>query len=328
MMLDKDTPPCTVAFAVPSEVHLLDLSGPAHIFYEASEYGAPVRPKFIALQSHPSNTSSSAGLTFAHLVPFKSIALGPNDLLFIPGISFPLLEDVGFLASIQPFLRWVREQHQNGVTLCSVCTGAFLLAETGLLNGRPCTTHWKYLQQFRKRFPRVDLHNNRLFVESDGLCSSAGVASGIDLALFLLEKRYGSRFAAAIAREVVLYFRRGQEDPQLSIFLQYRNHLDDRIHTVQDYLAQRLDRKNPVSELAALVYTSPRHLSRLFKQTTDITIGQYQKKLRVEHAVQLLGEGHSVGWVAGACGLQSTNRLRSLLKKYVGALPSEIQELS
>ena len=327
-MPKKNALSATVAFAVPAEVHLLDLAGPAHIFYEAQQNDAPLQLAFVGLQAEHPEAISSAGLAFSALNAFESLQLGADDLLFIPGIDFTMLADIGFLASIRPFLRWVRQQYDNGAALCSVCTGTFLLAETGLLNGRQCTTHWKYSREFQQRYPKADLLRNRLFVESDGLYSSAGVASGIDLALFLLEKRYGSRFAVAIAREVVLYFRRGQEDPQLSIFLQYRNHLDDRIHAVQDYLAQRLDRKNPISELAALVHTSPRHLSRLFKQTTGVTIGQYQEKLRVEHALQLLGKGHSVDQVAGACGLQSTNRLRSLLKKHAGVLPSDLQQLS
>ncbi len=118
--------------------------------------------------------------------------------------------------------------------------------------------------------------------------------------------------------------RRSPKDPQLSVFLQYRNHIETRIHQVQDILAQNLETKIAIEDLAEKVYMSPRNLTRLFKKTTGTTIGHYLEKLRVEKAVQLLSKGEKVHAVSAACGLKSTNQLRSLLKKYTSALPSEL----
>ncbi|WP_315818438.1 hypothetical protein [Paraflavitalea speifideaquila] len=100
----------------------------------------------------------------------------------------------------------------------------------------------KYLERFTQRYPQAQVQQNRLFVQSGNLYTSAGVAAGIDLSLYLLEQLFGSRFAAQIAKEVVVYLRRSSTDPQLSVFMQYRNHLDDRIHKAQDILSQSLDK--------------------------------------------------------------------------------------
>ena len=131
-----------------------------------------------------------------------------------------------------------------------------------------------------------------------------------------------------LAKEVVVFLRRTEADPQLSIFLQYRNHLDERIHQVQDLLAQSLDKKPSLEAVAEQVYMSSRNLTRLFKQTTGITIGAYLDKLRVERALQLFAEGQKVDAVTAACGLQSPNRLRQLLKKYQGVLPGDVQTMA
>jgi len=317
-------PEQTAVFVIPPLVHLLDLSGPAQIFYEANEYGAPVKLKFVTVHSGSSNEDSSCGLAFARLQNFEEIKLKEGDIIFLPGIESHQLTEKKFLESITPFLNWMKEQHKQGATICSVCTGAFLLAESGLLDHRQTTTHWKFQDLLAERYPKVEVLTNRLFVQNDRIYSSAGVASGIDLGLYLLEERYGTRFSAAIAREVVIYLRRGQDDPQLSIFLQYRNHLEDRVHVVQEWITNHLDHKHTADQLAELIHTSGRNLTRLFKDTTGITIGQYTDKLRIEHALHLLRDQHKVEVVAKACGLNSTNQLRTLLKKHAGVLPSEL----
>ena len=310
-------PVLTAVFVIPPQVHLLDISGPAHIFYEATDYGAEINLKFTSVYSDISEETSTSGLSFAKLENFESIQLNPGDVVFLPGIKSNYLTDAKFFTSIQPFFQWVNKQYENGARICSVCTGAFLLAESGLINGKQATTHWKFQDLLKERYPAIEVLANRLFVLKDQIYTSAGVASGIDLALYILEEIYGTRFSAAIAREVVIYLRRSQEDPQLSIFLQYRNHLEDRIHIVQEWLSKHLDKKHTADQLADLIHTSERNLTRLFKDTTGITIGQYVEKLRVEHALHLIREKQKIAEVAKACGLQSTNQLRALLKKHV-----------
>ena len=315
-----------IIFAIPPEVHLLDINGPAHIFYEAKEYGMNLDLHFISIDNTP-EIKSSAGLHFSQLVPFDQIALGENDVLFIPGLEYHLISDENFIRSIRPFLDWVTVQYHRGAHICSVCTGSFVLAETGLLNHKAATTHWKYFDAFSRKFPNITLEKDRLFTSSENIHSSAGVSSGIDLSLFLIEQFFGTKLALDIAKEVVIYFRRSASDPQLSIFLQYRNHLDQRVHNAQDYLTSHLAEAPTAEELANQVHMSKRNLTRLFKKTVGITIGKYLEKLRVEKAISLLSEGNKVDFVAKQIGLKSANQLRSILKKHQDILPADISAL-
>lgn len=304
-----------VVFTLPPHVHLLDITGPAHIFYEASCYGATLKLLFSSIFAGESEGVSSATLSFTHLVPFDELDLREGDMVFVPGLDAALLLNDDFLRSSHAFQQWLVKQYEKGVIVCSVCTGAFLLAEAGLLDGRICTTHWKYTARFSQRYPKARLQVNRLFVQEDHLYTSAGVSAGIDLALHIVEQLWGAHLAAQVAQEVVIYFRRTPDDPQLSVFTQYRNHLEHRIHSVQDRLMRSLQEKLSIELLANEVNMSPRNLTRLFKKTTNLTIGAYLDKLRAARATQLVKEGQTLHAAANQCGLRSTNQLRRVMKK-------------
>jgi transcriptional regulator GlxA family with amidase domain len=303
-------------FVIPPKVHLLDITGPAQIFYEAACNGAPLKLFFSTIFCEQTESDSLCALSFNRLTPYDQLALAEGDLVFVPGISFSLMTDDSFLHTSRPFLQWLAVQHQNGVIICSVCIGAFLLAESGLLDNRACTTHWEFTDRLKTLYPKVRVQTNRLFVQEDRIYTSAGVASGIDLSLYLVEQLWGPHFAAIIAKEAVVYFRRTLEDPQLNVFTQYRNHLDHRIHKLQDILLQSIDQKFTLDELAAKVNMSTRNLTRHFKKTVGITIGVYLDQLRAGHAERLVNEGHTLQAAALHCGLKSTNQLRHLLKRY------------
>jgi transcriptional regulator GlxA family with amidase domain len=308
--------PVQVVFVIPPGVHLLDITGPAHIFYEALSYGAPVKLHFCNVHANETVIESSSSLFLSQLTDFNTLSLNKGDLVFVPGLDAALLLDDHFLATTsKPFQQWMLAQHRKGITICSVCTGAYLLAEAGLLNNKACTTHWKYIERFTQRYPQAQVQQNRLFIQEDNLYTSAGVASGIDLALYLIEQLFGAHFAALVAKEVVVFLRRAPADPQLSVFMQYRNHMEDRVHQVQDILAQTLEKKLNIEQLAEQVHMSGRNLTRLFRKTTNISIGQYNDQLRIERAQQLLREGHTLQTTATLCGLKSTNQLRQLLKQ-------------
>ena len=311
------------AFAVPPQVHTLDLIGPSHVLYEARELGADVELIHFGITETPS-VEGSNGLHFSHLSPFIDLDLKAGDFVFVPGLPQPLLQSKEFKQSTAPFAHWLMEQYAKGINICSICTGTFLLGEAGILNEKQCTTHWKYCNLLQKQYPRAKVVKNRLFVEDDRLYSSAGVTSGIDLALNILEKLFGVKMSLDTMLMSVVYMRRGKEDTQVSVFLQYRNHLEDRIHKVQTWINQHLKSTLSIESLAQLVHVSPRHLTRLFKETTGVTIGQYVEELRVEKAKQLLKQHHKVDFIAAECGLSDAKQLRRLLKKYLNKLPSEI----
>jgi transcriptional regulator GlxA family with amidase domain len=304
-------------FVIPPRVHLLDITGPAHVFYEAADYGAPLKLHFCNIHTQEHSIQSSSSLFLSNLINYNELNLQPGDVIFVPGLESSLLTDDVFLTSSRAFQYWLKKQYDNGVKICSVCTGAFLLAEAGLLANKECTTHWKFTDRFQTRFPQTLLKSNRLFVKADNIYTSAGVSSGIDLALFMLEELFGSGFAAKIAKEIVVYIRRTESDPQISAFMQFRNHMDQRIHTVQDLLSQSLDKKLSITQLAAEVFMSPRNLTRLFRKTTQISIGDYLNKLRHERSVHMIADGYTMQAAAQSCGLKSTNQLRSIIKKQV-----------
>jgi len=308
--------PKKIVFIVPSKVHLLDLNGPIHAFYEANEYGASFDLQFASIFEENNSVTSSAGLALTNMVPFQEIKLSEADYVFVPGISFSTLSDISFLSKCKGFFEWLRIQNSKNVKICSVCTGLFLLAEADILNGKRCTTHWNRIEDFNERHPNIKVERNKMFVKDGNIYSSAGVTAGIDLSLHIIEKELGAKFAVDVAKEMVVYFRRGESDAQINAYLQHRNHMENRVHEAQTYILNNLDKVHTLDDIAEEVGMSGRNLSRLFKKTTGVNIGFYREKLRVERASQMLKEDNKMQTIANACGLNSTNQLRALLKKH------------
>jgi len=309
-----------VIFFIHKEVHILDLAGAVQAFYEAGYYGHPY--DIIYVSDSPGQICS-AKLQLSGLKPYSTVKIVPSDIIIVAGFDLRQLPST----RKNKFHNWLRQAASMGATICSVCTGSFSLAEAGLLDNRECTTHWKYTDRLKEEYPAVKVLTNRLFVKSDNVYTSAGVTTGIDMVLFLLEERHGAAFVYQVARELVVYIRRDGGDSQESIYLQYRRHINEDIHVVQDWIIGNLQKKIKVEQLASLVYTSPRNLTRLFKATTGITIGQYLEKLRVEKAIHLLHQRSKIGAITRQCGLQSANQLRHIVKKHTGSLPSQLRAL-
>ena len=219
-------------------------------------------------------------------------------------------------------ISWLRQAAQAGARICAVCTGAFALAEAGLLHERACTTHWKRTAELQRRFPSARVANDRLFVEDGNILTSAGVASGIDMALAHVEEDYGSRMAADVARELVVYMRRDATQSQNSVYLAYRNHMNSAVHAVQDALLAHPEAQSRLSDFARIAGTSVRNLSRIFRQTTGITITAYRQRVRLEEARMLLANPElNLEEIAELCGFNDARQLRRLWRLHFdGAL--------
>ena len=203
--------------------------------------------------------------------------------------------------------------------MASVCSGALLLARAGLLDGRQCTTHHTRTDLLRQFAPTAQVHENRLFVEDGPAVTSAGVTAGIDLGLYLVERYFGAPLAAEVARDLVVYMRRSGQDPQLSPWLAYRNHLHPAVHRAQDAIAKDPARRWRLDELAERAHVSPRHLARLFAEHTGIGVVEYQQRLRLTRAKELLGDARlSRERVAEMAGFSSARDLRRVWGKYEG----------
>ena len=302
-----------IIFVVPPFVHVLDLTGPVQVFYEAGSYDQPYRLAYCAYQT---KLTSSAGLSFAQVPHFQEVPTEPGDFIFLPGMAMEYIRSGQFKRDGKAFFGWLRQQHARGVHLCSVCTGAFILAQAGLLDGRKCTTHWKRLEELQRTYPLLVAQRDRLFVKDATIYSSAGVTAGIDLALYILEEQHGAMFATKVARELVVYLRRGEMHAQRSVFLQYRNHLNSAIHQLQDWLIANLASGATLAGLAETAHMSARNLTRTFRKETGITIQAYTTLLRLELARTLSNNpALTQEAIAAQCGFRDARQLRRLRQK-------------
>lgn len=310
----------TVYFYIPQQVTLLDLSGVLEVFQEAIRLGFEYKLQFISSQS---SVVCSSGLELAALTHFSKTNPQENDLVFIAGSSTNQI-DLDLEDAL--FFNWLQEANDSQTTICSICSGAFLLAKAGLLDHKECTTHWKLIEKLKKDFPLAQTQNNTLFTQYGNIYTSAGIITGIDLALHIIEQRHGKETAAIIAKELVVYKRRNGNDEQESVYLQNRNHHDEKIHIIQDWIISNLDKTSTIDFLADLVHIGPRNLTRIFKKQTGITIAEYRTKLRIEKAKSLLtNSDYKIEHIAHLCGYKTSKQLRVVLESHLDALPTEIK---
>ncbi|UOQ69620.1 GlxA family transcriptional regulator [Hymenobacter volaticus] len=302
----------TIIFVVPDHCTLLDLAGPVQVFEEAAAQGADLQLAYVQYQSAP---RSSAGLAFAAVPRFDSVTPQAGDLMIVPGIAdsaLPLLASEDY----QEFYAWLRALSARGVDLCSVCTGAFVLGAAGLLQGRTCTTHWQHVGALQQACPDSRVLVDRLFVHDRGVYTSAGIAAGIDLALALLEERFGPLLTYKVSRRLVLYYRRNGVHGQVSVYLDHRNHLHPGVHRAQDYLLDHLAENPTLEVLAEVAHSSPRNLTRLFRQHAGISINEFSTKIRTEAARTLVATSSLTRQViAERCGFRNPRQLQRLLAR-------------
>ena len=185
-------------------------------------------------------------------------------------------------------------------------------------------THYLDVKSLQRRYPKINVRDGVLFVEAGTIFTreSAGIASGIDLAIHLIGLRHGQKLAFEIAQYLVIYLRRSGNFEQQSVYLQYRNHLDDLVHRAQTVLIENLEAPPGLGALAEKVGASPRNLSRRFRQSVNLSIGEYLRELRLERARSLLQEtGSKVEDVARACGFNGSRQLRNLYHGRFGHSP-------
>lgn len=303
--------PRRVVFALFPGCEVMDVAGPLQAFHEAAGFGVPYE---IVQAAATPTVRTAQGLEFGGLVPFPDV--GPDDRVIVPGYT---------LADTRPpaaLVAWVRRAAKAGAEVCSVCTGTFVLGEAGLLDGRRCTTHWKRVRELQRRFPRATVVGDRLFVEDGPVTSSAGIASGIDMALALLERDGGPVLASSVAREMVVYMRRDGDHAQESVYLDYQTHLNPGVHVVQQHLVAHPESADRLSELARMAGMSERTLTRTFRLATGISVRAYRERLRLERARDLMrNPTMTMDAIASACGYADARQLRRLWTARRGKSP-------
>jgi len=306
------TQPINVLFALLPDSLALDWAGPAEALRMANQVllaqGQPLH--FVLRFVGPlSQTTSSVGLTLSGLEPLPTLLPDPAWLVLVgqPGATMPLQSD-----ACQKLLRWLRglrlQAHQ--LELVTVCAGAVLAAHAGLLAGRHVTTHHQHLAELQAADPTCHVVENRVFVEDAPVYSSAGVTTGIDLMLHRIGQTCGEAVAAQVAQTMVVALRRGPQDPELSPFLAYRNHLHPALHRVQDAVSSQPAQDWHLARMAQVACTSPRHLTRLFMLHAGIAPLQYLRRIRLAVAQTALQSGRNVTQAAALAGFGSDTQLR------------------
>ena len=295
-----------VVFLLVPQLHLLDLAGPAQAFGTAADLGCGYELTYVA---ETEDVPAAQGITLRAITQWP--ALTADDLVIVPGWrSSPAIAGTGPLAG--DTLGALAAHHARGGTVASVCAGTDALGRAGLLDGRRCTTHHDIQDELARRYPRATVVRDVLYVVDGRVATSAGIASGIDLALHLIAVRDGPATAARVAREMVVYARRNGDDQQDSAMLRHRNHLSDTAHRAQDHIEARFSRPLPLAEIARTCGVSERTLTRKFTEATGVTPLRYQQLLRLERAEHLIGHGATVEAAARAVGFQDARMLRRL----------------
>ncbi|MGC0312918.1 GlxA family transcriptional regulator [Kitasatospora acidiphila] len=294
-----------VVFLLVPQLHLLDLAGPAQVFSTAADLGHGYEIGYVAEQE---DVPSAQGVTLRADTSWP--ALTADDLVVVPGWRSPFPGDSGALTP--DTLQRLAAHHAAGGTVASVCSGADVLGRAGLLDGRHCTTHHEVQDELAARYPRASVVPDVLYVVDDRVVTSAGIASGIDLALHLVAVRHGPSAAARIARSMVVYARRNGDERQASAMLRHRAHLVDAVHQVQDLIDTRYTSRLSLSDLSTAAGVSERTLTRRFTAATGLTPLRYQQELRLERAEHLISHGATSESAAHAVGFQDARMLRRL----------------
>ena len=305
--------------AFPS-VQLLDVTGPLQVFASANDFMAEANempPYTIRIVAKGvQSVEASAGVVLA-THPLPPVAAGLDTLVIAGG------QGVEAAAADTVLVEWVRERAAQARRTASVCTGAFLLAASGMLDGRRAVTHWSFCTELARRFPAVRVESDPIFVRDGSVWTSAGVTAGIDLALALVEEDLGRTVALAVARYLVVFLKRPGGQAQFSEALSLQA-ADDRFGALHCWISKHLTDDLSLPVLARQAGMSERSFSRHYGKTTGLTPARAIERLRVEGARRLLTETRlPVKRISQRCGFGSEETMRRSFLRLLAATPQD-----
>lgn len=298
----------------------LDLTGPLEVFDGARQLSDDAYRITVASVGGGAVRTSSRLMIGAD-VDLRSIdaAVHPVDTVIVPGGT-----SARSFGDFPELVGWLRRTAPHARRVASVCTGAFLLAEAGLLDGRRVATHWSACELLAARFPAVDVDPDPIFVRDGSITTSAGVTAGMDLALALVEEDLGREAALTIARWMVLFLRRPGGQSQFSAHLAAQFADRDDLRDLQAWMAEHLDDDLSVAALARRVGMSDRHFARRFVAETGVTPARWVDRIRVEAARRRLEESdRSVEQIAAECGFGTPETMRRAFLRLLATTPSD-----
>lgn len=307
---------------------LLDIAGPLEVLRRANREQKSVR--FDVQYVGPlSEVMSSIGLRISNIAPLP-VEVPDGAMIVVSGDVDVVLGSTAASSTkeeskaCERIVVWLKQHVTEDHLLVTICSGALLAAKAGLLDGYSCTTHHLSCSALQSVAPSAKVQENRLYVEDRRRFTSAGITAGIDLMLHIVSQFTDYVCVAAIARYLVLYLRRSGGDPQLSPWLDGRNHLHPAVHHAQDLIAANPAGNISLDSMARKVGLSSRQLTRLFAENTGATLTEYRNRLRIALAQELLRQtSFDVEQVAERTGFGSSRHLRRAWKEFLGGSPKE-----
>jgi len=302
-----------VVITGPPPVQILDVTGPLEVFASASEYevilGSPEDGDVLR---------TNRGFSLTGAVPLNDLS-GPIDTLLIvggPGAESGVYDD--------SYLTWIVDAAKRSRRLASICTGAFLLAAAGLLDGKQAVTHWDFCDRLAREFPAVLVKPDPIYLRDGSIYTSAGITAGIDLALALVEEDHGHKVALEVARRLVMFLVRPGGQAQYSHMLSRQAVTSQPLRELQVWMLENLRENLGVEQLAERIGISPRHFTRVCLRETKMNPGQFVDRMRVEAAQQMI-DSSTMGLkeVADACGFRSADSMRRTFLRVIGVTPGE-----
>lgn len=309
-----------VSILVPESAILAAIDDPRHVFSQVNKFceqaGKPAifNIKLVGLSK---SVKLHDGLFTVHSDLLLE-EVEKTDLIFIPAFAGDLKTAVNKNSN---FIPWIIEQHEREAEVVSLCVGAFLLAQTGLLNGKKCSTHWLAAEEFRQTFPEVDLQTDKIITEEDGIYTSGGATSYWNLLLYLVEK-YTNRETAILTAKVFAIDIKRDNQSQFMIFKGQKTHSDEDIKKAQKFIETNFQNKITIDELSDKFALGRRSLERRFKCATNNTIIEYLQRVRIEAAKKIFENSRkNITEVMFDVGYSDSKSFRGTFKKITGMTP-------
>ncbi len=302
-------------------VQVLDVTGPAAVFQAAAQARPSFGYRVEVVASEAGGVATDSGMSIVAERAFSRVR-GPLDTLIVPGGHGTALA-----AADSAMGRFLGRLAPRARRLASVCTGSFLLAEAGLLDGLRATTHWEAADRFERRYPLVHLEPDAIWTRDGNVYTSAGVTAGIDLALAMVEEDLGTELAMQIARRLVVYLKRPGGQSQFSAGLRAQTEASGNLQDLPAWIDEHLADDLGNAALSRQFGMSPRNFSRVFSNVFDMSPAKYVEQARVERARSLLeSRTRSIDEVATASGFANAERMRRTFLRHLKVSPSDYRE--
>lgn len=311
-----------VWFLMVPETGLFNVAGPWEVMGHANDLLGYTAYDMTVFGPQSPVTRTSHGIGLCGVRPLPQRVPAPPDIAIVAGAPVR-----GTPAISEHLVPWLQRFHARIPTIVSICSGAFVLAAAGLLDGRRATTHWMFLDELRARYPRVSVVDEGIFVKDGHVWTSAGVTAGIDLTLALVEADFGREFTMALAKRLVLFLRRSGNQAQFSAALQRQEHEPPRLQELCRFVLEHLDEPLPVLRLAQKMGMSVRTLSRFCKQHFTESPAELVRRLRVDEARRLLEETSlPLKAITQRTGLGDSSTLWRVFTAQLGVTPAAYRE--